>query len=67
MKWFEWMIALSFIGLGLLCLALSAQPGWHIDTVAFFGIVFQVCFWMCIPFVLLGFLLLAFLFAKKRK
>jgi len=66
MKWFEWFIAIVLVGLGLMCLTLSAMPRLHADIMGFIRTMVQLCFWMGLPVLLIGIIYMIFLFFKNR-
>lgn len=66
MKWFEWLIAVLLIVMGLLCLTLSGMPHLHADFMGFVSTMIQLCFWMGIPVILLGLIYVAVLIVWRK-
>uniref|UniRef100_A0A1S2LHN4 Uncharacterized protein n=1 Tax=Anaerobacillus isosaccharinicus TaxID=1532552 RepID=A0A1S2LHN4_9BACI len=54
MKKGEWVIATSFIIVGLACLTMAIifSLG-HYSTLIFFGFLIQICLWFLVPFLLI--------------
>ncbi|SEB05562.1 hypothetical protein SAMN05421743_11472 [Thalassobacillus cyri] len=67
MKKIEWFIILLLIGTGLMCLTLSATTMWAAESSgeAYLKTFLQLCLWMGIPLVIVGFVY--FVLLKKRK
>ncbi|QOY36879.1 hypothetical protein AWH56_004295 [Anaerobacillus isosaccharinicus] len=67
MKKTDWLIALSFIVIGLSCLAMAILFSLsHYSTLIFFGILFQICLWFIIPLLILIFIWIILKFPNKK-
>lgn len=66
MKKIEWIIVLLLIGTGLMCLTLSATTMLATESSdSYLKTFLQLCIWMGLPLVIVGFVYLVLL--KKRK
>lgn len=65
MKWIEWVIVISLVMIGLMCLTMSATSMMNPESIrVYFDTFVSVCFWLAIP-ILIG-LAMYLLFYKKK-
>lgn len=65
MRKMDWIVAISFMGLGIMCMTVAAISFLEHPSVYFFRTLITICLWLGIPFIILG--SSYYLLIKKRK
>ncbi|MDO6449440.1 hypothetical protein [Oceanobacillus profundus] len=67
MKKIEWLLAVSLIIIGLACLTISGATMWGNGSIKYYvTTLMQVCFWTCLPGMIIGILYVIILVGRRK-
>lgn len=67
MKKIEWLLAVSLIIIGLICLTIPAATMWGNGSIkSYVTILMQICFWTGLPGLIIGVLYVIILVGRKN-